>query len=75
MKGEEEQSGELRKTILKEEHKISIPIAVFSVVSVTIGAGMVAVPRSSYNSGIPWAIGYNIFNFIACVYSIHLYLR
>lgn len=67
------QSGASVKTITKEEHQISVPIAIFSVVSVTVGAGMVSVPKSSIESGIPWAIGYNIFNFIACVYSIHLY--
>jgi amino acid permease len=54
-----------KKTIIKEEHRISLVIAVFSVVSVTIGAGMVSVPKASYESGIPWAIGYNIFNFAA----------
>jgi amino acid permease len=67
------QSGSMTRTINKEEHQISLPIAIFSVVSVTVGAGMVSVPKSSYESGIPWAIGYNIFNFVACVYSIHLY--
>jgi hypothetical protein len=60
-----DQSGELTKTVTKEEHKVSMIIAVFSVVSVTIGAGMVSVPKSSFESGIPWAIGYNIFNLIA----------
>jgi len=47
-----------------EEHRVNISVAVFSVISVTIGAGMVAVPKASYESGIPWAIGYNIMNFI-----------
>jgi amino acid permease len=70
-----DQSGDLKRTVVKEEHRISIAIAVFSVVSVTIGAGMVAVPKASFEAGIPWAIGYNIFNFAACVYSIHLYLE
>jgi amino acid permease len=66
---------DLKKTIIKEDHRISLIIAVFSVVSVTIGAGMVSVPKASYESGIPWAIAYNLFNFAACIYSIHLYLR
>ena len=60
-------------TIIK--HKISIPIAVFSVISVTIGAGMVSVPKSAYNSGIPFAIGYHLFNLISWIYSIHLLIR
>lgn len=75
MTKDDEQSGEMRRTIAVEEHRISIAIAVFSVVSVTVGAGMVAVPKSSFESGIPWAIAYNIFNFAACVYSVHLYLK
>ena len=70
-----EQSGDATRVVSKEEHKISITIAVFSVVSVTIGAGMVAVPKASYESGIPWAIGFNIFNLIACIYSINLFMR
>ena len=53
------------ETVETYEHKVSIPVAVFSVVSVTIGAGMVAVPKASYESGIPWAIAYNVFNFVA----------
>jgi amino acid permease len=58
-----------------EHHTVSISIAVFSVVSVTIGAGMVAVPKSSYESGIPWAIGYYLFNYVIWIYSIHLFIR
>jgi len=63
------------KSTRGDENTISTMVAVFSVVSVTIGAGMVAVPKASYESGIPWAISYNIFNLVACVYSIHLYMR
>lgn len=47
-----------------EEHTVSIAVAVFSVVSVTIGAGMVAVPKSAFESGIPWALGYYLWNYI-----------
>ena len=57
-----------------KEHSISLTIAVFSVVSVTIGAGMVSVPKSSFESGLHWAVGYNISNFIMCIFSIHCYL-
>jgi amino acid permease len=65
---------EMRATHV-EGHTISMPIAVFSVVSVTIGAGMVAVPKSSFEAGIPWAIGYYLFNYVLCIYSIHLLIR
>ena len=58
-----------------EEHTVSIAVAVFSVVSVTIGAGMVAVPKSAYESGIPWAIAYYIWNYLLTIYSIHLFSR
>ena len=68
-----EQSNMTYRTGGRPEHKISLPIAIFSVVSVTIGAGMVAVPKASLNSGIPWSIAYNALNFLACIYSIHLY--
>lgn len=56
--------GVAKKHTHVEEHTVSIAVAVFSVVSVTIGAGMVAVPKSSFESGIPWAIGYYIWNYI-----------
>ncbi|CAI2364663.1 unnamed protein product [Moneuplotes crassus] len=57
------------------EPQISIPVAVFTVISVTIGSSMVSVPQTAYESGIPWALGYNTFNFILSLYSIHLYLK
>lgn len=56
--------GHEKKHTHVEEHTVSMSVAVFSVVSVTIGAGMVAVPKSSYESGIPWAIGYYLWNYI-----------
>lgn len=59
----------------KSDHTLSITSAVFSVVSVTIGAGMVAVPKSAFESGIPWALGYYAWNYVLTVYSIHLFLR
>lgn len=40
----------------KPEHTIGIAIAAFSVISVTIGAGMVSVPKAAYNSGIIWSL-------------------
>ena len=45
-------------------HKMSISTAVFSVISVTIGAGMVAVPKSAYESGIPFALFYHVWNYL-----------
>jgi len=68
----------IRRSILGSDHsekKISIPFAVFASISVTIGAGMVAVPRTSLESGIPFAIAYNILNFVLTMYSIHLLLE
>jgi len=58
-----------------EEKTVTIPIAVFSAISVTIGAGMVAVPKTSLESGIPFAIVYNLLNYLLTVYSIHLLLE
>lgn len=57
------------------EATISLPIAVFSAISVTIGAGMVAVPRTSFESGVPFGIIYNLLNFLLTIYSIHLLLE
>ena len=71
LKGSRTSSG----TVTKHEKTISIPVAVFSAISVTIGAGMVAVPISSLESGIPFAIGYNLFTYALTVYSLHLLLE
>lgn len=64
-----------RITIKKEEKTISIPVAVFSAISVTIGAGMVAVPKTTLESGIPFGIAYNLLNYVLTIYSIHLLLE
>jgi len=68
-------TSEPRSNFTVVEHKVSVSVAVFTVISVTIGAGMVSVPKAAYESGIPWALAYNIFNLILSVYSIHLFLR
>ena len=56
-----------------KEGKITVAYASFTVISLTIGAGMVAMPRSWFDSGLPFGVWYNIFNFAATIYSIHLY--
>ena len=62
-------------TVTHEEKTVSIPIAVFSAISVTIGAGMVAVPKTTMESGIPFGIAYNFLNLVLTIYSIHLLLE
>lgn len=62
-------------SVTHEEKTISIPVAVFSAISVTIGAGMVSVPRSTFEAGIPFTIAYFTFNLILTIYSLHLLLE
>ena len=64
-----------KKSIAHEEKTISLWIAVFSAISVTIGGGMVAVPKTALESGIPFGVAYNILNFLLTIYSIHLLLE
>jgi Na+/proline symporter len=61
----------VRYSFAVEEKSISIPIAVFSAISVTIGAGMVSVPKTAYEAGIFFAIGYFFLNLILTIFSIH----
>ena len=62
-------------TVTHEEKTISIPVAVFSAISVTIGAGMVSVPKTTIESGVPFALVYFSFNLVLTIYSIHLLLE
>jgi amino acid permease len=62
---------ERRGSDIKEEKSISIPIAVFSSISVTIGAGMVSVPKTAYEAGIPFTIAYFFLNLLLTIYSVH----
>jgi len=64
-----------RVTVSHEEKTISIPVAAFSAISVTIGAGMVSVPKTAMEAGIPFTIVYFTINLMLTIYSIHLLLE
>jgi len=64
-----------RKSVARGEQTISIYVAAFSAISVTIGAGMVSLPKTALESGIPFALAYNVLNSILSIYSIHLLLE
>ncbi|CAI2363499.1 unnamed protein product [Moneuplotes crassus] len=68
-------NGNARVQINRKEEAISIPVATFSAISVSIGAGMVAIPKASFESGIPFGVFYNMLNLILTIYSIHLLLE
>ncbi|CAI2365066.1 unnamed protein product [Moneuplotes crassus] len=63
------------RSYVREVPKISTPVATFSIISVTLGAGMISLPFSAFHTGIPFALIYNCFNCVACIYSIHLYIK
>lgn len=59
-----DQNSSTKGSFIEEEHKTSLLIASFSVISVTIGAGMVSVPKAAYDSGIIWSLFYNVLNWV-----------
>ena len=54
---------------------LSTATAVFSIISIDLGVGMVSVPKSSYDSSIPWTVVFYFVNVLYTIYTIHLLLK
>ena len=48
---------------------LSTLTAVCSIISLTLGVGIVSVPKSSYDSSIPWAVGFYFVNALYTIYT------
>ena len=57
------------------EHKVSVLIAMFTLVSVVIGSGMVAMPKEMIEDSISFTLVFFIFNLACCFFSAHILME
>ena len=64
----------MRESVVEEE-KISTLIGAFTVASVAIGAGIVAIPYAMSKGGLGFSFVYYIFNYVVGIYAVYLLLQ
>ena len=57
------------------EHKVSVTIATFTLVSVVIGSGMVAMPHLMVVDSISFSLVFYAFNLCCCFFSAHILME
>lgn len=63
------------KESIVEEEKISTLLGAFTVASVAIGAGIVAIPYAMSKEGLTFSLFYYIFNYVIGIYAVYLLLQ